>query len=107
MPLYAWSPTRRANRACIRHHIEKAMLRKAWVATIDANWCKHASDVSKQMALDYDTKSVKQLARESLEYHRHRAWLGLASGSWPWDRPAFNLWAELTGVTPNQQTAIA
>lgn len=105
--LYSWQPEKRANKALILHHIAKAIERKKWCnEQTPKTLAKHCTYSVNEWQKDKD-KSVKRLARESLEYHRLRAFLGLRGenegGSycpkgWPWDRPAHEEWMKLTNA---------
>jgi hypothetical protein len=98
--IYAWAPDRKASRACIRHHIAQAIRRKRWAQRLDPSWYEMASTVSKEWASDLLKKSIKAIARGTLNYQRYRAFASSSGGSyaptgWPLDRPAREAWAKL------------
>lgn len=99
MALYSWRPDRKATREHIHHFVTKAVERKQWAATMPANpddW--PASEVSRDMLRNYRSKTVKQLARDSLDYARLRAFMRGAYDGYPGDRPARDLWEKLANV---------
>jgi hypothetical protein len=88
MNLWAWSPARRATVGHIRDSIRHALWEKAFIATKTDEWYAGASQISRDWRDGVRGKSVKQLAREHLEYWRHRAYLHDGIG----DRRAYRRW---------------
>jgi len=105
-PRYSWHPQWKASPRCIRHFVRQALRHKIWAYQTTPQWYASASTVSQEMRDGYRDKPIKLIAREALEYARHRARLGATSTevaggptavhSWPWDRPARLLWLKLS-----------
>ncbi|WP_242136970.1 hypothetical protein [Sphingomonas sp. TREG-RG-20F-R18-01] len=98
--LWSLTPERRATAAHIRHFIADAIERKECAQNLPAKWWKGASKMSQDMMTERLQKSVKQLARESLDYSRYRAFMRGAYAGWPGDKPAHDLWQGLSDGTP-------
>ncbi len=98
--LYAWTPERKACRAQIRHFVAVAAERKAWALAVTPEWRKGASVMSLEGLREAETYSVRQLARQALEYGRLRAFMRGAYEGWPGDKPAHDLWQALANGTP-------
>lgn len=64
--------------------VEMAKAQKAWAQKIvrDKKWMSGASDMSKQMAQDYASKSIEDMAKKSYSYHQMRHEIGTSS-KWP------------------------
>jgi hypothetical protein len=102
--MYSWEADKRANKALILHHIGKALERRAWIEEQTPKKLEKHCTYSVTVYHRDKVKSIKQLARDSLDYHRLRAFLGLRGDNeggsycpqgWPWDRPANELWNQL------------
>jgi len=94
MNLYAWSPERRASRECIAHFVVEAVTRKQWAQSVSDEWWSLAGDMSRQWVTELRNSSIHAIARKSLEYCRMRSRMTVY-GSYPSDRPAFELWQKL------------
>lgn len=99
-PLYSWRPDRRATRSHIRQAIHHALVEKRQIGTKGDEWYSQACTLSQQWRDEVRACSIKQLAREHLEYWRLRAFLGVDVGSgWSWDRPAHLRWLAHAATT--------
>lgn len=82
--LYSWRVDRKANKALIRYHLNRIIEIKK--EAMEGKYCT-------EYATHYLKYSLKSLARDALNYHRLRAFLGTEVGTgWPWDKPAFDSW---------------
>jgi hypothetical protein len=101
--LYSWKPERKASRTCIKHFINEARKYKEWLNSLTPEWLSKAAGIVQQSYERDRNKSLRQLARDKLEYGRLRAYLGteektggsFCPAGWPWDRPAHDLWRRL------------
>lgn len=94
MNLYAWSPESRASRVCIAHFVKESVERKKWAESLSDEWWQSAGTMSRQWATELRTSSIHTIARKSLEYCRMRSRITVY-GSYPADKPAFELWQRL------------
>lgn len=87
----------KATKNHIKYYINKAIERKKWAMSLDLDYVqKNSCELTNDMVNDYLNKSIHILARQALDYARLRAFLGLSGGkTYPWDKPAYNLWNDL------------
>jgi hypothetical protein len=91
---------KRATAAHIRHFVADAAAKKSWARSVPPQWRSGASTVSVNMLDGFLRDSVLQIARRSLSYARHRAFMSGAYSNWPGDKPAYDLWQSLCLRTP-------